>query len=200
MESKRCRACGESKPIVDFYAMPGSADGRGYNCKPCHKAKGRERYFADVEKSRAAARAKTARHVERNREKITARRRAQYAADPSPHTARSVRYYWTHRESSMETARAGARTARESGPKKRPRTDEVRAREAVKYALRVGKLVRPSTCSRCERADVPIQAHHPDYTRRLDVVWICKWCHEAEHHGTGSLQARPQNPPKPSSG
>jgi ribosomal protein S27AE len=51
---------------------------------------------------------------------------------------------------------------------------KVNARHAVRYAVRVGKLQR-QPCERCGAARV--QAHHDDYTKKLDVRWLCSRCH-----------------------
>lgn len=63
---------------------------------------------------------------------------------------------------------------------RRKRNPKVRAREAVKYAVRVGKLIRPGHCERCKKPCKP-HAHHPDYTKPLDVEWLCRDCHGKEH-------------------
>lgn len=55
------------------------------------------------------------------------------------------------------------------------------AYSAVKTALKSGCLVRPQECSKCKKACTP-EAHHDDYEKPLDVVWLCKLCHEARHH------------------
>lgn|SRR5574337_437640 len=53
------------------------------------------------------------------------------------------------------------------------------AHKAVEYALKTGKLVRgPCECGCGQKA----QAHHDDYTKRLEVRWLCKKAHEAVHH------------------
>ena len=52
--------------------------------------------------------------------------------------------------------------------------DRLRVREAVKYALKSGKLVK-TACHVCGKDNV--EGHHPDYSRPLDVVWLCR-----EHH------------------
>lgn len=49
-------------------------------------------------------------------------------------------------------------------------------RQKVSYALRIGKITRPSTCSKCKEAN-EVQAHHEDYTKPLDIIWLCKSCH-----------------------
>ena len=51
------------------------------------------------------------------------------------------------------------------------------ARSAVGNAIRAGTIVRPDTCSRCEAVGIPIQGHHTDYSRPLDVQWLCISCH-----------------------
>jgi hypothetical protein len=56
-----------------------------------------------------------------------------------------------------------------------------RARMAVQYAIRVGKLVR-QPCLLC-RTTVQVQAHHHDYRKPLDVDWLCFKCHREKEHG-----------------
>jgi hypothetical protein len=36
MESKRCRDCGETKPLSEFYVNSCASDGRASYCRPCH--------------------------------------------------------------------------------------------------------------------------------------------------------------------
>lgn len=50
----------------------------------------------------------------------------------------------------------------------------------VYYAVKTGKLIRPDKCENCG-AIGPVQAHHHDYSKPLDVEWICKTCHAQEH-------------------
>jgi uncharacterized protein (DUF433 family) len=60
------------------------------------------------------------------------------------------------------------------------RRTHARAREAVGRAICLGVLVRPSACAQCHRPCKP-EAHHRDYSRPLDVVWLCRPCHVAAH-------------------
>lgn len=57
---------------------------------------------------------------------------------------------------------------------------KARAHTAVKDAIRAGKMTR-QPCSIC-RAPYA-EAHHFDYTRPFDVIWLCPAHHEAHHHG-----------------
>lgn len=50
----------------------------------------------------------------------------------------------------------------------------------VGNAIRDGKLVRHSRCSKCASA-YNVQAHHDDYSKPLDVRWLCQRCH-VDHH------------------
>jgi len=66
-------------------------------------------------------------------------------------------------------------------------SEKVKAHHAVQYALRVGKLIRPDKCSRCgvipsSRIDgvTGIHAHHNDYSKPLQVEWLCAFCHGNE--------------------
>lgn len=72
-------------------------------------------------------------------------------------------------------------------PKKITRSKEEYARGAVRNALKNGNLIRPKNCQRCGKIDTiasdgrsTIHAHHADYSRPLDVEWICAKCHRDE--------------------
>ena len=56
--------------------------------------------------------------------------------------------------------------------------DRQRVRDAVRYALKTGKLVK-TACQVCGKDEV--DGHHPDYSRPLDVVWLCKEHHSQVH-------------------
>jgi hypothetical protein len=49
---KRCKVCGESKPLDDFYRAAGTADGYRSDCKPCNLAAKRARTALDPQANR----------------------------------------------------------------------------------------------------------------------------------------------------
>ncbi len=56
------------------------------------------------------------------------------------------------------------------------------AREAANKALKTGALVK-GVCEVC--SDVQTQAHHDDYSKPLDVRWLCPPHHHAVHQAGG---------------
>lgn len=61
--------------------------------------------------------------------------------------------------------------------------EKQRARGKVREAVRKGLLVRPETCSECGNVHPNIQAHHHDYSKSLEVQWLCSKCHARIHRG-----------------
>lgn len=59
------------------------------------------------------------------------------------------------------------------------RPEAQRAWKAVGAAIRAGELRAPARCA-CGR-DARVHAHHDDYSRPLDVLWLCAVCHKARH-------------------
>lgn len=63
---------------------------------------------------------------------------------------------------------------------------QTKAYGIVKRALIKGLLIRPNSCTRCSFTKQTkdnrsyIQAHHHDYTKPLDIEWICAKCHRKE--------------------
>jgi hypothetical protein len=64
------------------------------------------------------------------------------------------------------------------------------ARNAHAYAVTHGKVERQTACQRCGVEDSAelagrgyriLDAHHEDYSRPLDVVYLCRSCHRRRH-------------------
>lgn len=53
------------------------------------------------------------------------------------------------------------------------------AYKVVEAALKCGELVNPGVCygCGCVEREHRIEAHHHDYSKPLDVVWLCTPCH-----------------------
>ena len=50
-------------------------------------------------------------------------------------------------------------------------------------AVRNSMILKPDFCSKCGKKEVSrkIHAHHHDYTKPVDVTWLCAQCHKDEH-------------------
>ena len=66
-----------------------------------------------------------------------------------------------------------------------------RARWAVKYALKTGRLIKGPCADGPDDCTGPIEAHHTDYARPLFVGWLCR-----RHHlkVEGGIRKRPRAP------
>lgn len=58
----------------------------------------------------------------------------------------------------------------------------LRSRQVLKVsrAVRNGTIKKPKNCEVCGQTK-RLVGHHKDYTRPLDVVWVCQPCHKALH-------------------
>lgn len=55
--------------------------------------------------------------------------------------------------------------------------EKKRANTIVARAIAAGKLIRPDHCTGCGFPSDKVEAHHADYSRPLDVEWLCPGCH-----------------------
>jgi len=60
----------------------------------------------------------------------------------------------------------------------RKNKDRLKVKDAVRYAVKTGKLVK-TPCEVC--GEEKVEGHHPDYSRPLDVVWLCRQHHLEIH-------------------
>lgn len=64
--------------------------------------------------------------------------------------------------------------------RKRPVDEKVRARSLLNGAVQCGRINKPQTCESCGVMG-RITAHHENYSKPLDVKWLCYECHGALH-------------------
>ena len=55
-----------------------------------------------------------------------------------------------------------------------------KAHSALNNAVRDGKIIKPLLCSVCNE-EKKLHGHHDDYSKPLDVEWMCSICHKAFH-------------------
>lgn len=108
----------------------------------------------------------------------------QNGANPDKARAKSNRYYQKHQAKLRQEQRDLLGT-----PKNQ-------ARSLLHKAVRNGSVVKPTCCQHCNRETSPryMNGHHRDYSKPLDVVWLCTTCHGKEHRAAMlCAEAAPSN-------
>lgn len=184
---KQCRKCGQVKPLDAFYhkskARAHIGDGYSATCKECMKQHQRSPE-ARILASKAWAR-RYATEEGKAKIKEKSKRARQKDAYKKAHKIRNTRYLHTEkgRQKSRELQRKYHKTQwyREAVDRYRVNNPEKRqAQIKIMNAVAHGKLIRPDRCSVCGEACVP-DGHHEDYSKPLEVVWMCHQCHIDYH-------------------
>ena len=65
----------------------------------------------------------------------------------------------------------------------------------VTLAIRHGDLKPSEYCDNCGKlaTDRQLDAHHEDYSKPLDVTWLCRSCHSYHHNPYNPRQSRKLN-------
>lgn len=61
--------------------------------------------------------------------------------------------------------------------------DRVKAEVQLQEAVRKGEIRKPTECQKCGRV-ARLVGHHDDYSKPLNVIWLCYSCHKLEHRLT----------------
>lgn len=108
-------------------------------------------------------------------------------ADTRENRAKNADYYNAYdsmRNSQENRKRPDDRDAREYKSRWREKNQHaIECHTAVRSAIKDGILTKPNSCTNCFQEFEPrkIHAHHPDYSKPLNVVWLCHRCHSHEH-------------------
>lgn len=67
---------------------------------------------------------------------------------------------------------------------------KIYARNKLGWFVRCGKIERQPCACGAEKA----QAHHADYSKPLEVTWLCSKCHGLAHSNSHCLRGHPRTP------
>ena len=152
---KTCIACARSLPLESFYRHPQMKDGRLGRCIECHKS--------------GVQRVRKERH-----DYYVAYDRMRYERDYEKRKLAVERYRKT------EAAKEALKKARASSAVRYPERNT--ARYALGNAVRDGRVIKPDACEMCGVSG-KLHGQHDDYTKPLDVRWLCVPCHTLVHRG-----------------
>jgi hypothetical protein len=148
---KVCRECNVEQTLSEFYKHEAMGDGHLNKCKSCVKERVNKHREENIEKVR---------EYDRQRSML-------------PHRVQTRKEYMQ-----TEQGKESKKKSLEKYHKRHPMT--YAAHVITCNAIRDKKLKRPTKCSVCN-AKKMIEAHHDDYTKPLDVRWLCNACHRAWH-------------------
>ncbi|MDR6216225.1 hypothetical protein [Paracidovorax wautersii] len=184
-----CKQCNTTKDADEFYK------GNKSRCKECIKASATAYRLANLERVRAydrqrgsnpqrvAARASYA-QTEGGKAAHERARQRYLATNPNAHEAHR-RYAKSERgkakKREWQSSEAGKLAARRNTTSQRAlRPDRSKARITLGNAVRDGRVIPWPVCAVPECCGRP-HGHHPDYSRPLDVVWLCDKHHKEVH-------------------
>lgn len=162
MKEKICCICGVMKPLNMYWKNRAHLDGHTSQCAECKK-----RILKDT---------------------------ARKMAENNP--ARRSEYYKKNRERELASAKRSAEKRKDKikvymKDYQKRNAHKLRAQYKLRYAVYKGTVKRIDTCEVCG-VNPSQEAHHYDYSRMFDVVWVCRSCHKGIHAG----RIRPDLKPK----
>lgn len=169
---KICTKCKEEKDVTQFNKAKKLRDGLTYYCKSCI-SESKKLYY---QKNKDNVKSACLKYYNENRDAVNERNREHgkhYRIANKEKIREKNRLYQKTERGKMVLRRASMKE-REAFPEK------FKARNAINGAIRSGKIKR-KPCQKCGTSD-NIQAHHTDYSKPLDVMWLCHRHHVDIHN------------------
>lgn len=153
MKTKYCYCCRICKPVQKFNKNKSKKDGLADECKNCKHIQDKKYY-----------------NKNKNRLK-------QYSND----------YYYAHHDKCLVACKCYSKSIkgkevhnRGSAKYIKNNPEKYAAHCKVYCALSTGELQKPKKCQVCNIKGY-VEAHHEDYSKPLDIIWVCKKCHCIYH-------------------
>lgn len=177
-KTKRCPKCDEVKPVSKFYKAINKFDGYRAICKKCdnsnavkyrHKIANRE--FEDIKPKGEKRCYMCKRSLPVGKFNYSRSSNDGLASHCRECGKKYKKQHYEQHFGEFYNQQVGYR---HTHPERR------KAFYTVHEATYKGKLIRPETCSKCGEKGY-IVAHHNDYDKPLDVIWLCLRCDRQLH-------------------
>ena len=175
---RKCWKCKTVKPFQEFGKRKEDKDGIDKICKICRRERDRDYERRNREK-------RVERHAQwrdENRDSINEKNRSKYAENNDEYLKEQKFYRPRYKDKiNVWYSKYNA-----------DNRIKLNAQEMVRYYVKKAKLIKPENCSLCERSGIKIDAHHEDYSKPLDIVWLCCNCHLAIHRHRKRMSQHPE--------
>lgn len=196
MTTKQCTACGKTLPLTDFYVDNSREGGLSIKCRDCAKAYNKA--WRDSKKSGVSLPQKEKKTADMKEYQRIYRMNnpEKFTRTPEQEREKYVRLMKRLHGEGWQPAPKGPKlTDEEKAARRKERNKKKRSsikarpdalakhktRRATSKAISSGRLVR-QPCEVCGALEV--EAHHDDYSKPLDVRWLCPEHHRAHHAAT----------------
>lgn len=177
---KTCARCKIEKEESEFNKASSRKDGLCPYCRICksleskkYNTENREKCREKLRKWREENPQKNTEYSqvyrEKNHEKIRAR--ASTKSSKEKQKVASKRWYEENKEHVRKV----------NAEWKRKNRKVANSHSLVAKHVKLGKLLRPKRCQKCKTDQGKMEAHHEDYDKPLEVVWLCFKCHKKIH-------------------
>jgi len=171
---KKCTHCGIEKPFEDFGKDKKGKFGLNQKCKICCRIRKKNRSKESIEKNKKYK----AEWQRKNRVLLNARLRERYKNNLEK--SRLLGRIRTKKYRQTDKGKDLKRKYDEIYYKNNK--EKIKAQNKVRNAIYRGKLIRPNICDICKNVGNP-HAHHEDYSKPFEIIWMCHKCHLYHHQG-----------------
>jgi len=184
MKTKLCTKCKVEKEVGEFHKHKGMKDGLACWCKVCANKNSKEHYKINREskikyqKGYSLANQESIRkfqkeYREKNKEKIKRYKKQYNQSEEGKEVNRKQHEVYCKTETGKEICRKSSEKWNNLNPEK------IKTIRKANHAIEGGKLIR-QPCEICGATE-HIHKHHDNYSKPLDVRWLCPK-HHKEHH------------------
>ncbi len=192
---KTCLKCVENKDLKCFGRDVHKKDGLNYYCKDCIKNRSIERKLKNPDYVKEC----NAKYRLKNKDKIKQKWKERYSENREKFLEIARKSYHKNKNK-IAITRKNKRSSCDARKKENERQKEWRLENGDKYrdyvrkwqinnrekinahakvhrAVKNGTLIRSKTCELCGTDKGKMEGHHDDYSKPLDVKWLCRLCH-----------------------
>jgi hypothetical protein len=164
LTTKKCMTCGAEKDHGEYYKAPKNVSGLQNECKPCYKIRSQQRYL-------------------RNRDLRSRQCKEWYENNAERKDAKSKEWRARNKDR-ISTYNLGSRLRE---------PEKYRARQELIMAVRKKLVSKPDCCTDCGNSmpSKKLHGHHHDYSKPLDVTWLCYKCHADRHRNDRGRRRQP---------
>lgn len=174
LSRKRCYVCEQILSMECFGKNKAKKDGLSDECRSCKKISDAKSHQKNRSKRLAKMREYRDKHREGLRVKSLRYSRSEQGRENNNRATR--KYYAAHKKAIAKTTKRNQTEQRE----------KYVSRYQASNAEKLGKLSRPAVCQDCGK-EGRVDGHHPDYSKPLEITWLCKRCHGLRHRKAESL-------------